>query len=85
MSAAMTERVTVAMCRELGAEARSGVLLWLTNASELVTPATRRDVAAAIMRATVWEQAGLLGLVTCTRCGDRGCDWCRRRLLGSSL
>lgn len=81
----IVDRVTVAMADELGREARHGALLWMRYASDLVDDDARRRVASGIMLATVYEQAGLLGLVTCTRCGDVGCDWCRRALLGSSL
>lgn len=36
----------------------------------------RRHLAAQVVKASLWLQAGLLGLVACSRCGDRGCDWC---------
>lgn len=76
----IAERVTRAMVRELRADAIASTIAWLRdNHPDLVSPWTRRDVAARTMTASVFEQAALLGLLTCSRCGDRGCDWCRRR------
>lgn len=55
-------------------------VMWLTHAG-MVTPAARRRFATRMMLAAVFAQAALLGLVRCTRCGDRGCDMCRGRVL----
>lgn len=81
----IVDRVTVAMADELGREARDAVMLWLTGANQLVTKPTRIDVGSSIIRQSVYEQAALLGLVTCAHCGDVGCRWCARAGLGSSL
>lgn len=52
-----------------------GTLYWLTHAG--VPARARRRVAALGMVASVFAQAALLGVVGCSRCGDRGCDWCK--------
>lgn len=36
----------------------------------------RRRFVARLMLGSVFAQAGIHGLVDCTRCGDRGCEWC---------
>lgn len=70
MDSNMTDRVA-----ELRRDGIDATLLWLSGA-ELVTPASRRAVGVGIMRASVWQQAGVLELVECARCGDLTCDWC---------
>lgn len=70
----------VVMADELRHADIGSVVLWLSNAARgVVSPEVRRDVATRVLVASVWQQAGVLGLVRCTRCGDRGCDWCRAR------
>lgn len=73
-----TEAVVEAFVAELRADAVAGAVLWLSHAGAASVTA-RRDVAARIMRASVYEQAGVLGLVRCTRCGDQGCGHCQLR------
>lgn len=77
----MTELLDRA-CERMADEHRraeiGAVVLWLSNASPgIVSDAARIDVGARVMLASVFAQAGLMGVVLCTRCGDRGCDWCR--------
>lgn len=50
------------------------VMMWIDHGP---TPQSRRELATRLMVASVYVQAGLLGLVRCSRCGDLGCDWCR--------
>lgn len=85
MSRALAPRIAPAYISVLGEESRrlqaaalakqdrSAVLMWLRHAGV----ADRCELATRIMVSSVFAQAGLMGLVTCTRCGDRGCDWCR--------
>ena len=68
--------------RELAAEAlrradTDAVVLWLRHAG-LSTRSSRVQLAARIMLASVLQQAGIVGLLSCARCGDRGCSWCDR-------
>lgn len=49
------------------------VVMWLCHAP---TRTSRIELATKLMVASLYVQAGLLGLVECSRCGDRGCDWC---------
>lgn len=56
---------------------RSAALYWLKYAPASSTPAARQRMAARLMLASVYLQAYLLCVVSCSRCGDTGCDWCR--------
>lgn len=74
----VADRVAEAMAAELRADAVGAAVLWLSNSHpDVVSPWTRRSVCARTMTASVYEQAAVLGLVGCARCGDRGCDWCQ--------
>lgn len=55
------------------AETVDVALVWLNGR----TSAEPWRFAHQLMVAGVFRQAGLLGLLDCTRCGDRGCDWCQ--------
>lgn len=59
---------------ELAAADRDAVIYWLRNTG--VPAPARRRMALRMMLATVFQQAGILELVDCSRCGDRGCGWC---------
>lgn len=62
---------------------RHAAIMWLRNAPRTSSARARRALAHRLMVASVYLQAGLLGVVNCSRCGDRGCDWCsplRRRV-----
>lgn len=60
----------------LARQDRDAILLWLRWSGA----ADRTELATRLLIGSVFAQAGLLGVVTCTRCGDRGCDWCRGQL-----
>lgn len=60
------------MAAELAADDRDAIMLWLVHSGA----ADRTELASRLLIGSVFAQAGLLGLVSCTRCGDRGCDWC---------
>jgi hypothetical protein len=51
-------------------------MVWLTGR----TSAEPWRFAHQLMVAGVFRQAGLLGLIDCSRCGDRGCAWCQAQL-----
>jgi hypothetical protein len=51
-------------------------MVWLTGR----TSAEPWRFAHQLMVAGVFRQAGLLGLIDCSRCGDRGCEWCQAQL-----
>lgn len=55
---------------------RNAAVLWLRHAPRTSTARGRQALVHRMMMASVFLQAGLLGVVNCTRCGDRGCDWC---------
>lgn len=62
-----------AMAAELAAQDRDAVMMWLRHSGVR----DRVELASRIMVGSVYAQAAVLGVVTCGRCGDRGCDWCR--------
>lgn len=68
------DQVLQGMARAEAEAARTYALAVLTGEVP-----TRHPVAYASrhMVTSVWVQAGLLGLVACSRCGDLGCDWCQ--------
>lgn len=69
-----------AMAAELAAQDRDAVLMWLRHSGVR----DRVELAARIMVGSVFAQAAVLGVVSCGRCGDRGCDWCRPITLASA-
>lgn len=54
---------------------RDAVMYWLLNSG--VNRKARREFAARTLLGSVFAQAALVGLLSCSRCGDRGCDYCR--------
>lgn len=62
------------MATHLAAQDRDAVLYWLRHSG--VGREERVRMATRLMVGSLYAQAGLHGLVRCSRCGDTGCDWC---------
>lgn len=71
--------IRAGMAKDLRREDLRAAVYWL-SAGNLRGRGHREErvrMAHQLVCASVWAQAGLLGLVDCSRCGDRGCEWCR--------
>jgi hypothetical protein len=68
------------LLKQVADEQRAGLdatLMWLTSPGARTSrPRDRQHFARTLMLGSVLTQAGLLGLVDCSRCGDLGCNWC---------